>query len=131
MFDLSNQPPIKTDYKSKFLEENFDKVLKEYKINFGSITLLEICKNNIDSKIIEYYYKYSSEDLTKKNHKEFLDCFFGLNKLIKKYPELKTKFPQFLRERGNISLKFLKHDDSIIDAFMENVERKVSSKTAQ
>ena len=88
LFDLSTQPPINIDYKSMFLEKNFDKVLEKYKYKFKSKTLIEICKNNIDSKIIEYYHKYSSEDLMKKNHKEFRDCFFGLNKLIKKHPEL-------------------------------------------
>ena len=79
LFDLSTQPPINIDYKSMFLEKNFDKVLEKYKYKFKSKTLIEICKNNIDSKIIEYYHKYSSEDLMKKNHKEFRDCFFGLN----------------------------------------------------
>ena len=66
----------------------------------------------------------------KKDHKEFRDCFFGLNKLIKKHSELKRKFPQFLRERGNITLKFLEHDDSTMDAVVENVERMVTSKTS-
>ena len=67
----------------------------------------------------------------KKDHKEFRDCFFGLNKLIKKHPEVKRKFPQFLRERGNITLKFLEHDDSSMDAVVENVERMVTSKTTE
>ena len=66
----------------------------------------------------------------KKNHKEFRDYFFNLNKLIKKHPELTNKFPQFLRNRGNITLKFLEHDDSSMDAVVENVERMVTSKTS-
>ena len=114
-----------------FLEKNFDIVLEEYKNNFKPKNLIDICKNNIDSKIIEYYHKHSSEDLMMKDHKKFRDCFFGLNKLIKKYPELKKNFPQFLRERGNITLKFLEHDDSSMDAVVENVERMVTSKTTE
>lgn len=114
-----------------FLEENFDKVLEKYKNNFKPMTLIEICKNNIDSKFIEYYHQHSSEDLKKKNLKEFRDYFFSLNKLIKKYPELKTKFPQFLRERGNITLKFLEFDNSSMDDFIEDVERMVIFQTSE
>lgn len=101
LFNISIRPPINEDFKSKTLNSDFNIVLEKYKNNFHSIKLNSICKNTIESKIIEYFHNNSNTNLMNEEHKDFREVFFALHKLIKRNPYLKYYFPQFKREKGN------------------------------
>ena len=55
-------------------------------------------------------------------HKDFREVFFALHKLIKRNPNLKNNFPQFKREKGNISLKFVETEERDMDKIVDQVE---------
>ena len=123
LFELSNSKIIETDYNNLFLESSFDKLLDEYKNNFKSLKLIDICKNRIDYAIYNYFDQNKSKNLFDTEFKEFRNIFFSLNKLLKENPSLKANFPHFMKERGNISLKFLECKDDEMDKFIEDVEK--------
>lgn len=123
LFELSNSKIIKTDYNDLFLASSFDELLGEYKNNFKPLKLIDICKNKIDSAISNYFYQNKNKNLFDKEFEEFRTIFFKLNKLLKENPSLKANFPQFMKERGNISLKFLECKDDEMDNFIEDVEK--------
>ena len=122
LFNISIRPPINEDFKSKTLNSDFNIVLEKYKNNFHSFKLNDICKNTIESKIIEYFHYNSNTNLMNEKHKDFREVFFALHKLIKRYPFLKYKFPQFKREKGNISLKFVETKERDMDKIVDQVE---------
>ena len=115
LFELSNSKIINMNYKELFLASSFDMVLGEYKNNFKSIKLIDICKNRIDYSITNYFYHNKHCNLLDKKYEEFRIFFFGLNKLLKENPSLKGYFPQFMKERKNISLKLLECQDDEMD----------------
>ena len=123
LFELSNSKIIKTNYKDLFLASSFDTLLEEYKNNFKSLKLIDICKNRIDYAISNYFYQNKYKNLCDKEFEDFRKIFFSLNKLLKENPSLKANFPQFMKERGNISLKFLECKDDEMDNFIEDVEK--------
>ena len=82
LFELSNSKIINMNYKELFLASSFDMVLGEYKNNFKSIKLIDICKNRIDYSIINYFYHNKHCNLLDKKYEEFRIIFFGLNKLL-------------------------------------------------
>lgn len=123
LFELSNSKIIKTDYNDLFLASSFDELLNEYKNNFKPLKLIDICKNRIDFAISNYFYQNKNKNLFDEEFGEFRYIFFTLNKLLKENPSLKANFPQFMKERGNISLKFLECKDDEMDNFIEDVEK--------
>ena len=123
LFELSNSKIIETDYNDLFLASSFDILLEDYKNNFKSLKLIDICKNRIDYAISNYFYQNKNKNLFDTEFEEFRNIFFSLNKLLKDNPSLKANFPQFMKERGNISLKFLECKDDEMDNFIEDVEK--------
>ena len=123
LFELSNSKIIETDYNNLFLASSFDILLEDYKNNFKSLKLIDICKNRIDYAISNYFYQNKNKNLFDTEFEEFRNIFFSLNKLLKDNPSLKANFPQFMKERGNISLKFLECKDDEMDNFIEDVEK--------
>lgn len=122
LFEISNSKIINVNYEALFLNESFEEILQDYKINFRTIKFYDIC-NIIDTKIIEYYRCNQNNNLLDNKYEEFRLIFFSLNNILKENRFLRDKFPRFMKERGNIALKFLEDKDEEMDNFVEDVEK--------
>ena len=124
LFKLSKSKIINSDYNELFLEKNYENILGDkYKTNFKSMRLIEICQNEIDNKISDYFYNNEHANLMNKEYHEFRDIYFSLNKIINQKPILKRSFPNFMRLRGKIALKFLECNEQQMNDFIEDIER--------
>ena len=88
----------------------------------------EICKNEIDSRLIDYYEKNYNKNLLDNEYKSFRNVFFKLNGILKRASYLKKYFPKFEKNKGQICLKFL-DENEYLDYFIEEVKRVIESKT--
>ena len=127
LFEISNSSIVNIDYKEMFLECNFNAIFSDekYKNNFKSMKLIDICQKTIDYRISNYYYKNKNANLMNPEFLEFRQIFRNLASLLKYNPSMKKNFPQFLRERGNIALKFLECKEEEMDDFIEDVMKVV------
>lgn len=123
LFEISNSKIINVNYEALFLTESFEEILKDYKINFRTIKFIDICHNIIDNRIIDYYHYNKNNNLLDDRYEEFRLIFFSLNNILKENRFLRAKFPRFMKERGNITLKFLEDKDEEMDNFVEDVEK--------
>ena len=88
----------------------------------------EICKNEIDSRLIDYYENNYNKNLLDNEYKSFRNVFFKLNGILKRASYLKKYFPKFEKNKGQICLKFL-DENEYLDYFIEEVKRVIESKT--
>ena len=130
IFAIAKSPPVNFDLKKILLSYSFTVELEEYKHKFIPMKLSEICQNYIDQKLLEYYENNSNRDLMDKSHKSFRKSFFDLNEILKTSIHLRKYFPRFMRNRGNIALKFLEVDDDM-DSFIDDIRKLVIFKTAE
>ena len=130
LFEIAKTYPIECDFNNKLLSPVFIKILGEYNNKFKTLELYEICKNEIDYKLIEYYENNKNADLFGKNFDNFREVFFKLNEIIKNNPNMRDYFPRLKRMRGIICLKFLEADQ-YLDDFIDDVKRLVKFKTAE
>ena len=113
------------DYQAKFIAKSFENILNEkYKNNFKSISFESFC-NNIDNKFIDYFRRHNSID----KDKDFKKTFFDLNKILTDNKDLKKYFPNFKRERGNISFKLLEDKEDKIEKIVEEVEKVIKEES--
>lgn len=126
LFEISNSKIINVYYEALFLNKSFEEILQDYKINFRIIKFIDICHNIIDTKIIDYYHYNKNNNLLDDKYEEFRLIFFRLNKILKENQFLRDKFPRFMKERGNILLKFLEDKDEEMDNFVEDVEKVIN-----
>ena len=127
LFEISNSSIVNIDYKEMFLECNFNAIFSDekYKNNFKSMKLIDICQKTIDYRISNYCYINKNSNLMNPEFLEFRKIFRNLTSLLKYNPSMKKNFPQFLRERGNIALKFLECKEEEMDDFIEDVMKVV------
>lgn len=129
LFEIAKLYPIECDFNNYLLSANFINILSEFSNKFKTLEIREICKNEIDYKLTEYYENNKNKDLHDNKFKNFTDVFFKINEVIKKAPYLREYFPRFRRMRGVICLKFLEVDKDL-DEFIDDVRRMVLFKTS-
>ena len=132
LFEIAKLEPIKLDFKSKILCQSFLDELKKYRNKFKPMTLDEICRKEIDYKLVDYYERNKNQNLLKEPHKSFLNVFFKLNSILKSSPYLKEYFPRFICYRGIISISFLEFSkDSDMEDFIEDIRKMIIFETAE
>ena len=127
ILELSELQPINLDFKQNILCKCFADELKDYKYKFNQLKLEQICKNEIDYKLVEYYEQNKNGNLLEKKHESFRRVFFKLNEILKSSPYLKQSFPRLIRYRGAIALSFLDVSNDM-EEFIEDIKRMVNYK---
>ena len=127
ILELSELQPINLDFKQNILCKCFADELKDYKYKFNQLKLEQICKNEIDYKLVEYYKQNKNGNLLEKKHESFRRVFFKLNEILKSSPYLKQSFPRLIRYRGTIALSFLDVSNDM-EEFIEDIKRMVNYK---
>ena len=127
ILELSELQPINLDFKQNILCKCFADELKDYKYKFNQLKLEQICKNEIDYKLVEYYEQNKNGNLLEKKHESFRRVFFKLNEILKSSPYLKQSFPRLIRYRGTIALSFLDVSNDM-EEFIEDIKRMVNYK---
>lgn len=127
LFELPKSSLIDKDYPNLFLAYSLDKELvAKYENNFKPIELRDVCKY-IDDNIVSYTTYKSS--LAGDQYKHYREIFFKLNEILKNNSLLKDYFYRLIKERGQISVKFLMSDEKEMDKFVEDVKIRVDNKT--
>jgi hypothetical protein len=126
LFELAKSNIIGKDYLNLFLAYPLDKELvTKYENNFKPIELRDVCKY-IDDKIVSYTIYTNS--LAGVQHKPYREIFFKLNEILKNTSFLKYYFDRLIKERGQISVKFLVSDEKEMDKFVEDVKSRLDNK---
>lgn len=132
LFEIAKLAPISLDLEKKILCKSFLDELKDYANKFNPVKLDEICKNEIDYKLVDYYERNKNQNLLKEPHIYFIKVFFMLNSLLKASPHLKAYFPRLIRNRGIISISFLEFtSENDMEEFIEDIRKMVSFELAK
>ena len=132
LFEVAKLDPINLDYKNKILCKSFLDELRDYSNKFKQLKLDDICKNEIDNKIVDYYEKNKSQNLLREPHLNFIKVFFKLNSILKASPYLKAFFPRLIRNRGTISISFLEFtSETDMEDFIDDIRKMVSFELAK
>ena len=129
LIETAKLSPINCDFNNNILCPSFINILAAYKKKFKTLEINEICKNEIDSRLIDYYKNNYNKNLLDNEYKSFRNVFFKLNGILKRASYLKKYFPRFEKNKGQICLKFL-DENEYLDYFIEDVEIVVEFKTA-
>ena len=132
LLEIAQLEPIKLDFKSKILCKSFQSELKKYTNKFKPKKLDEICRNEIDYKLVDYYERNKKQNLLIEPHTNFLNSFFKLNSIIKSSPYLKQYFPRLIRNRGTIAISFLEFTtENDMEEFIDDIRKMVSFELAE
>ena len=132
LFEVAKLAPIKLDFNKKILCQSFLDELRDYANKLNPVKLDEICKKEIDYKLVDYYERNKNQNLLKEPHINFIKVFFKLNSILKASPYLRAYFPRLIRNRGTISMSFLEFtSETDMEDFIEDIQKMVSFELAK